>query len=764
MHASLVSALVVAVLAGFSVPAFAANVEISRRVSPTAIHNGDVVEAGYALSVNGAHPQERVLLQDAWFVIRGRCSNGSSRDTLMIALSPGPAGGWVLRADSHASLPTGDATSAKTFEGSTVAHVCGGGGAILDPAGGGTLSANLRASARNTIQIKMHYRDLAGAARRAGICASASRLNAVQACGTSWTIAPDCIPAPLEPAFTIEKEQELAGEPAFTKRPLTGSLGQAVLYRILVKNTGPLPLELSNFSDTGCTGLAGGPATSTLAPGSVTSWTCEHVLTRVGVWANEASVEGDRHTKKSNTVIATVPPKPAFTIEKLQEMAGAGTGFTTEALQGAVGETVDYEIVVTNTGDVPLHLLEFTDAKCTGLAGGPGSQELGPDQVATYTCSHQLTETGSYTNTASVVGAPPTEEGFPVTHTSNTVVVSAEQPEFTIEKEQKLAGSPSFTRSRLSAKVGETVDYEVTVRNVSNLPVKLGRFADANCQNIAGGRTGGVLKAGEAVAYTCERKLTEGGEYVNGATVEGNGKAKASNLVTVWVEEPEFKIEKEQRIAGEAAFTKNALSAKVGGTVDYAVAVRNLGNVPLKLEHFSDPNCEGIAGGPGGKELLPAESTIFTCEHVLSATGEYANEASVEGSSGTGTRTSNRVVVNVSAEQGKVVVKAVCTISESAFKLSGVSGEKRSPFTVRFSALGVKEITFYLGKRKLKTLKASQARKGVFTIKIDPRKLSYGPHVVSVKTVMTDAACSPIARAAVFVHPRPAFIKPSFTG
>src|SRR5436305_348717 len=44
-------------------------------------------------------------------------------------------------------------------------------------------------------------------------------------------------------------------------------------------------------------------------------------------------------------------PKPAFTIEKLQSLGGP---FTTETLSGAVGQTILYQMVVTNTGNTPL--------------------------------------------------------------------------------------------------------------------------------------------------------------------------------------------------------------------------------------------------------------------------------------------------------------------------------------------------------------------------------------------------------------------------
>ena len=118
-----------------------------------------------------------------------------------------------------------------------------------------------------------------------------------------------------------------------------------------------------------------------------------------------------------------------FSIEKSQMIAGSGKGFTASPVSGSVGQTVNYQIVVKNTGNVPLTFSGFTDEKCDPgtITGGPEGSEVGPGQSTTYLCNHVLTEAdqlaGSYSNSATVTGTPPGNEGTPVTHTSNTVVV-----------------------------------------------------------------------------------------------------------------------------------------------------------------------------------------------------------------------------------------------------------------------------------------------------------------------------------------------------
>jgi hypothetical protein len=236
-----------------------------------------------------------------------------------------------------------------------------------------------------------------------------------------------------EPAFTIEKLQEIAGtKTGFTSSPLKGAIGQVVDYEIVVKNTGIVPEQLSGFTDPHCDPgtEAGGPGSSALAPGQATTYTCNHMLTAVGAYTNEATVTattvgGAPLTKTSNQVLVEVPAMPALAIEKLQKIMGSTSGFTSAQLTAAVGQTVEYKIIVTNSGNVALSLENFTDPHCDAetIAGGPGKAQLAPGATTTYTCRHVLTTVGGYTNVATVTGSA--QGQAPLTHESNRVEVNA---------------------------------------------------------------------------------------------------------------------------------------------------------------------------------------------------------------------------------------------------------------------------------------------------------------------------------------------------
>ena len=334
-----------------------------------------------------------------------------------------------------------------------------------------------------------------------------------------------------------------------------------------------------------------------------------------------------------------------------------------------------------------------------------------------------------------------------------------EEPEFTIEKLQEISGtSTGFTKNELTGKLGQIVDYQIIVANTGNVPITFSPLSDHNCTNITpSGAT--ELAVGHTETFTCEHTLTTVGNWTNQAEIEGAGKHKPSNEVIVNTPaEPEFTIEKLQEISGTGTgFTKNELTGKLGQIVDYQIIVANTGNVPITFSPLSDHNCTNIAPS-GATELTVGHSETFTCEHTLTSSGSWTNQATIKGAGKSAP--SNEVVVGTPAQ----IIKGQCTVSESLIVLNGVRGSKRRTFAVHVPAIGISEITFYLDGRKIKTLESSQAQNGEFQIEINPRKLSYGAHHVSLKTVMTESTCAAVARSAVFVHARSVRVKPHFTG
>jgi uncharacterized repeat protein (TIGR01451 family) len=551
-----------------------------------------------------------------------------------------------------------------------------------------------------------------------------------------------------EPEFTIIKEQRLRGEAAYTKALLKAEVGQVVEYLITVQNTSLMKIKFGPLKDPKCENIKPAGATE-LAGGAKETFTCEHTLKAADKpqYTNVATIEGNEKEKPSEKVVVEVE-EPEFTIEKLQSLGGP---FTKEKLIGKIGETVHYEIIVHNTGNVALEIEGFSDVNCTNLSGG--TKKLAAGATTTWTCEHVLTTTGEYTNVGTVEANEEERE-------SNKVVVEVPAaPNFTIEKLQEIRGSGGgFTKNELTGKVGQIVDYRLIVTNTGNTKLNLSNFTDANCSNVSGGAA--ELAIGGSTIFTCEHALATTGTWTNEGTITGTPPGgppiiHTSNKVVVKVPVEAFTVEKLQKTTGE--FTKNKLTAKVGEVVHYEIVVVNTGEATIKVEAAVDVNCTNLQG-PTKAVIAPGEAAMYTCERTLTESGTFTNVAIVTGNEKP--KESNPVVV----EAAKQIPGAQCTINEEAIVIHGGTGSKRSPFTIHVPSLGIKEITFRLDGKKIKTLTSAQATNGQFTIHIDPRKLHYGAHTVSITTVMTDAACPKIARAAVFVRPRPQRVPPKFTG
>jgi uncharacterized repeat protein (TIGR01451 family) len=129
-------------------------------------------------------------------------------------------------------------------------------------------------------------------------------------------------------------------------------------------------------------------------------------------------------------------PNPKFEIEKLQSLGGP---FTKEPLTGNVGQTVLYEILVTNTGNTPLTFSNFSDTVCDpGTSAGVPSVPVEPLASFTIVCAHKITaadlEAGTLVNIAKITGTPEEGEGTSAEHESNKVVVTPKAEEKEKEK------------------------------------------------------------------------------------------------------------------------------------------------------------------------------------------------------------------------------------------------------------------------------------------------------------------------------------------
>ncbi|MET3942563.1 putative repeat protein (TIGR01451 family) [Paenibacillus sp. PvP094] len=290
---------------------------------------------------------------------------------------------------------------------------------------------------------------------------------------------------------------------------------------------------------------------------------------------------------------------------------------STTSTAAAVGDTVTYSILVTNSGIAPVNNIQLSDPIPAGAsfvtgsvtvngvaqpaanpAGGISLGTLTPGASATITFSIRvdtIPPSGQLSNRSTVSF---TSGAFSSTTFSNTVVTSVFQPILSAQK----------TASTQNATVGDTVSYTVTVSNTGNYGAQInltdnipaGTILVPNsvivngqplpAANPATGISAGTVAAGATTTITFSvvvDTLPSPQQLVNqasvalsftlpdGRTITGS---VLSNVLTISVSAPDVDVVK--------STTSTAVS--VGDIVTYSVAVTNNGIATVNNVVFTD--------------------------------------------------------------------------------------------------------------------------------------------------------------------------------
>jgi hypothetical protein len=358
------------------------------------------------------------------------------------------------------------------------------------------------------------------------------------------------------PAISLQKLQRVGSSGSFTHNDVTGGVGDRDNYEVFVTNTGNTSLMLA-FSDPGCdSGSLGAfsvvsgsydATTHSLSAGGEVKATCWHTVAAGDQpFVNTASVTGTPPSGppvSASDHVRVFASTPGIKVVKLQRDGTSGS-FTSNTITAGVGDTIFYEIQVTNTGSTTL-ALSLSDPHCdsstiqgpVALSGTLTGDTLSAGGVAQYTCSHVVSagDIPQYTNTATVTGQPPS--GPPVSGTG-IVTANITQAKIQVVKLEKVAGSGGgFETGPITVNTGtngnyvvHTIDYEIQVSNTGNVPLTLS-LSDPLCDTgsihgpvaVSGKLNGDVLSPGAQAQYTCSHRLVQSdpGSFTNTATVTG---------------------------------------------------------------------------------------------------------------------------------------------------------------------------------------------------------------------------------------------------
>ncbi|WP_158531204.1 DUF7507 domain-containing protein, partial [Algoriphagus chordae] len=420
------------------------------------------------------------------------------------------------------------------------------------------------------------------------------------------------VPAIQTPDYTVTKASSTTDYDA---------VGDVIDYTFVVENTGNVTLTNVSLTDPKAQITAGNPI-ATLAPGQTGTITAEHVVTQAdlnaGQYDNSASAKAtDTNSKvvsrNSNQVTVPAIQSPSLTIVK---SAGQST-YT------SLNEVINYEFVVTNTGNVTISDTKVIDAN-TVVAGN--SFVLDPMDVRTVTATHTVTQadldSGTIVNVATAQGKDPNNKQ--TSAISNTVVLAAVQtPNLAAVK-----SSPVQTYST----VGEIVHYLIEVTNTGNVTLSNLVTTDANA-TVNSGSPIATLIPGQTANVSASHQVTQAdintGQILNIATVDGvdvnNVDIRAlTNLVTVTaVQDAKIKVTK----------TVSPVSYdSLNEVLNYVLIVENTGNVTLDPVRLVDPLTSlDVAVGPlDGGDTYTTTASYTVTQADLDA-GSVPNIATVTG-------------------------------------------------------------------------------------------------------------------------------------
>ncbi|MGO8875222.1 MAG: hypothetical protein ACLQNG_05575 [Acidimicrobiales bacterium] len=576
------------------------------------------------------------------------------------------------------AAPAGALTTGPTCQGlASPAAPCSGATTSLAPGQVATFSATYTIT-----QADLDFGSVSDTATAAGDspgCSSSS-------CATTSAGSSASVDLTQTPGLVIVKSVTSSGP--------YDAVGQIISYEFAVTNSGNVTLSHVGLTDVQtapagaltsgptCQSLASPPgtcsgATTSLSPGQVATFTATYTITQAdldnGLVSDTATATGDPPGCSSSSCGTTSPgssatvgltQSPALTVVK---------SVTSNGPYDTVGQTISYQFVVTNSGNVTLSDVGVTDVptapagalasgpSCESLASPPGTcsgatTTLSPGQVATFTATYSITQAdldhGSVSDTATATGDPPScsssscATGSPGSGASVGLI---QLPSLTVAK--------SVASSGPYESVGETITYQFAVTNSGNVTLSdvgvtdvqtapAGALASGpSCQSLASppGTCSGAtttLSPGQVATFTATYTITQAdldhGSVSDSATATGDppGCGSSSCATTSRGSSATVGLTQTPGLSIVKSVTSSGPYDTVAETISYEFAVTNSGNVTLSDVGVTDvqtapagaltsgPSCQSLASPAAScsgatTALAPGQVATFTATYTI---------------------------------------------------------------------------------------------------------------------------------------------------
>ncbi|RYX78252.1 tandem-95 repeat protein [bacterium] len=329
-----------------------------------------------------------------------------------------------------------------------------------------------------------------------------------------------------------------------------------------------------------------------------------------------------------------------------------------------VGDVINYNIIVTNTGNVTLTNVAVADAGADAGSIIPASvASLAPGASVTVTARHtvSLTEVnnGSFSNQASVTANTPGGGTITKEKSDNPATPAIDDATVTVISP---ASTIALVKTGTASADGNSITYNFSIKNTGNVTLHVITLVDAKLglnRTLSGNLAPGATVT-ESVTYQLTQADKGAGSVTNTATVTArtpanlpvsdiSGTAENNNTPTVTT----------VTVNGAIALVKTATFA--GNQVTYTFTIKNTGPVTLNTITLTDVKLGlnnkviTIAGGlaPGASiadvavyTLTQADKDLGTVTNTATVNAKTAGGANVSDVSGTLETNNTPTVIN----------------------------------------------------------------------------------------------------------------------
>lgn len=420
--------------------------------------------------------------------------------------------------------------------------------------------------------------------------------------------------------------------------------GDTIQFTFDVENTGSIALSSITVDDpkvgavvcpqptlaAGASQTCASATVYTITQADVDAGSVDNTATASGTTPDAQTVTSD----PSSTSTPTTAAAPAITVVKSADPSDAGSYLA--------GQIIDYNFVVTNTGNVPLNDVaveegaftgtgEVSDVICPATTLATGAQFV---CTATYTLTQADVDNGELTNTATAVGTPP--GGPSVPSTPSTVTIPNEPaPAITIVKSANV---------ETIVAAGQQITYSFLITNTGNVTLS-GIVVDDTAFSGAGELSAvdcptDALVPGQFTTCTAEYTVEQADVDSDGLTNTAVASGTSPGGDTVASDPSTEIVPTEQTPALSVVKTADVVAAEVGQTVTYSFLITNTGNVTITDPTVNEVDFSGT--GELSEIICPDEASLapgdeVTCEATYVVTqadidaGEISNTATVTG-------------------------------------------------------------------------------------------------------------------------------------